>query len=120
MLAFRSLAVPLALAAGLATPALGKDPRLDPKRLSSQGDSITEAINAEIFFPWEGITPNEWASWVNGYHGKWEDRLGLTDVNSHNQRISEQFGKKKRKNSMEAFAGADSQDLLRQATRPTT
>jgi lysophospholipase L1-like esterase len=113
------LAAPLALliALAFALPALGKDPRREPKRLSSEGDSITEAINAEIFLPFEGITPNEWASWVNGKHGKWEERLDLTDVNSHNQRITEIYGKKKRKNKMEAFAGADSGDLLKQATK---
>jgi lysophospholipase L1-like esterase len=104
-----------ALAVALAAPGLAKDPRRNPKRLTSLGDSITEAINAEIFFPWEGITPNEWASWVNGYHDKWADRLDLTDVNSHNQRITDLYGKKKRKNKMAAFAGADSEDLLKQA-----
>jgi lysophospholipase L1-like esterase len=66
---------------------------------------------------WEPLTPNEWASWANGYHNKWADRLDLTDVNSHNQRIAEQFGKKKRKNYMEAKAGADSEDLFKQATK---
>lgn len=107
----------LVLLLALALPALAKDPRREPKRLSSQGDSITEGINAEVFLPWEGITPNEWASWANGYHGKWEDRLDLTDVHSHNQRITEIYGKKKRKNYMEAFAGADSEDLLKQAMK---
>ena len=119
MPALRSLAAlsVAALAVALATPALAKDPRRDPLRLSSEGDSITEAINAELFYPWEGITPNEWASWANGYQDKWTDRLDLSDVNSHNQRITEFYGKKKRKNNMEAFAGADSEDLLKQAMK---
>lgn len=109
-------ALPLALLLALAaTPALAKDPRREPTRLMSLGDSITEAVNAEVFLPWEGITPNEWASWVNGEHGKWEERLGATDVNSHHQRLTELYGKKKRKNKSAAFAGADSEDLLKQA-----
>ena len=101
----------------LASPALAKDPRRAPLRLSSEGDSITAAIDAEELHPWEGLTPNEWASWANGYHDRLERLLGRTDVDSHNQRISKQFGKKKRKNYMEAFAGADSTDLLAQALR---
>jgi len=106
-----------ALAVGAATAALAKDPRRDPKRLTSLGDSITEAINAELWFPWEPVTPNEWASWVNGYTDKWTDRLDLTDVNSHNQRITEIYGKKKRKNKMAAVAGADSGDMPKQAAK---
>ncbi len=105
------------LCLALAAPAAAKDPRREPKRLSSEGDSITAAIDAEEFHPWEGITPNKWASWANGYHEKYERLLGRTDVESHNQRITDQFGKKKRKNYMEAFAGADSEDLLAQATK---
>jgi lysophospholipase L1-like esterase len=105
----------LAVCVALAAPVLAKDPRRDPKRLTSLGDSITEAINAEVWFPWEPVTPNEWASWVNGYTDKWTDRLDLTDVNSHNQRIIEIYGKKKHKNKMAAVAGADSGDMLKQA-----
>ena len=112
----RTLAL-AALVLALALPALAKDPRRVPKRLSSEGDSITEAINAEEFYPWVGITPNEWASWANGYHDRLGELLDRSDVNSHNQRITEQFGKKKRKNYMEAVAGADSKDLLKQATK---
>ena len=113
----RALGLLVLLCLALAAPAVAKDPRREPKRLSSEGDSITAAIDAEEFHPWEGITPNEWASWANGYHEKWERLLGRTDVDSHNQRISDQFGKKKRKNYMEAFAGADSKDLLAQALK---
>jgi lysophospholipase L1-like esterase len=112
----RLYAIPLALALA-ALPASAKDPRREPKRLSSLGDSITAAVHAEVFLPWKGLTRNKWASWVNGYHKKWQERLGLTDVRSHNQRITELFGKEKRKNYMEAGAGADSGDLLKQATR---
>jgi lysophospholipase L1-like esterase len=113
----RSVLAPLFLTLAFAAPALAKDPRREPKRLTSLGDSITEGINAELFFPWQGITPNEWASWANGKHGKWETRLGLSDVHSHHQRITERYGKKKRKNKMAAFAGADSADLAKQAAK---
>jgi len=108
------LAILLALGiAGLVIPgrAFAKDPQLSPKRLSSTGDSITEAINAEEFNPFIFITPNHWASWANGYHGFWEWLLGRTDVKSHNQRISSNFGSSGRKNFMQALSGADSFDL---------
>jgi lysophospholipase L1-like esterase len=91
--------------------AFAKDPQRTPKRLSSVGDSITEAINAEEFNPLIFITPNHWASWANGYRGFWEWLLGRTNVNSHNQRITSKFGSKSRKNYMEAVSGADSFDL---------
>jgi lysophospholipase L1-like esterase len=106
----------VALTAALAlllAPALGsaKDPRRVPKRLSTVGDSITEAINAEEFNPLVIITPNHWASWANGYRGFWEWLLGRTNVNSHNQRISSKYGSSNRKNYMEALSGADSYDI---------
>jgi len=88
-----------------------KDPQRTPKRLSTVGDSITEAINAEEFNPFIIITPNHWASWANGYRGFWEWLLGRTNVNSHNQRISSKYGKRNRKNFMEALSGADSFDI---------
>jgi lysophospholipase L1-like esterase len=97
--------------------ALAKDPQLAPKRLSSVGDSITEAINAEEFNPFVFITPNHWASWANGYRGFWEWLLGRTNVNSHNQRISAQFGSRGRKNYMEALSGADSFDIAPQMSQ---
>jgi lysophospholipase L1-like esterase len=78
---------------------------LVPKRLSSTGDSITEAIDAEL------PLANHWASWVNGYHGFWEWLFGLTDVYSHNQRITRNFGSRGRKNFMEAKSGADMFDF---------
>lgn len=90
---------------------LAKDPQRVPKRLSSVGDSITEAINAEEFNPFIFITPNHWASFANGYRGFWEWLLGRTNVNSHNQRITSAFGRRNRKNYMEALSGADSFDI---------
>lgn len=91
-----------------------KDPRLQPKRLSSVGDSITEAINAEEYNLFNPINPNHWASYANGYRGFWEWLLGRTNVNSHNQRITSAFGSKNRKNYMEGVSGADSYDLAPQ------
>ena len=91
--------------------AFAKDPQRTPKRLSSVGDSITEAINAEEFNPFIFITPNHWASWSNGYRGFWEWLLGRTNVQSHNQRITSEFGRRNRKNYMEARSGSDSFDL---------
>jgi lysophospholipase L1-like esterase len=96
----------------LAVTAEAKPPRLAPKRLSSVGDSITEAINAQEYVSLTTpITPNHWASWANGYYGFWEWLLGRTDVNSHNQRISRNFGSSGRANYMEALSGADSYDI---------
>ena len=83
-----------------------------PCRLASIGDSITEAIDAEIY------GANHWASWANGYHGFWQWLFGLSNVNSHNQRISATFRREcrfQRKNFMEAESGADSFDLYQQA-----
>jgi len=101
----------------VAAAAEAKDPRLAPKRLSSVGDSITEAINAEEYNPLRPINPNHWASWANGYHGFWEWLLGRTDVNSHNERISRNFGSSNRVNYMEAKSGADSFDIPYQTSQ---
>ena len=99
------VAVPEALGQGKAT-------QLSPKRLSSIGDSMTEAIDAEL------PTANHWASWANGYHGFWEWLLGLTNVYSHNQRISKNFGSSGRANYMEAKSGADMEtDFVGQALK---
>lgn len=89
--------------------ALAKDDQLAPKRISSTGDSITEAIDAEL--PYE----NHWASWVNGYHGFWQWLFGLTNVRSHNQRIQSQFGRRGHRNFLEAVSGSDSRDFADQA-----
>lgn len=100
-----------------AQSAAAKPQQLAPKRLSSIGDSISEAINAEWFDPFNIINPNHWASWVNGFHGFWESVLGKTNVYSHNQRISANFGSSSRTNYMESLSGADSYDLVQQATQ---
>lgn len=93
--------------------AIGDDKaaQLKPKRLSSTGDSMTEAIDAEL------PAANHWASWANGYHGFWEWLFGLTNVYSHNQRITKNFGSSGRTNYMEAKSGADMFDFLDQAAR---
>ncbi len=115
---FALAALMTTLIALLALPAsvFAKDPQRTPRRLSSVGDSITEAINAEEFNPFVFITPNHWASWANGYRGFWEWLLGRTNVNSHNQRITSKYGSSSRKNYMEALSGADSFDLGPQMT----
>ncbi|MGB4547754.1 MAG: SGNH/GDSL hydrolase family protein [Syntrophales bacterium] len=99
----------------LATPEVfgeSKANQLKPKRLSSIGDSMTEAIDAEL------PAANHWASWANGYHGFWEWLLGLTDVCSHNQRITKNFGSSGRANYMEAKSGADMEtDFVGQTLR---
>jgi lysophospholipase L1-like esterase len=110
------------LLAALATSLLAAQtasaaPRLAPNRLSSIGDSISEAINAEWFNPLEIVTRNHWASWVNGFHGFWEAMLGKTNVKSFNQRITANFGSSSRTNHMESLSGADSYDLVQQATQ---
>jgi len=96
------------LALGVSQAAADTAP-LCPKRLSSTGDSMTEAIDAEL------PAANHWASWVNGYHGFWEWLLGLTNVNSHNQRITKIYGSSGRANYMEAKSGADMFDFPGQA-----
>jgi lysophospholipase L1-like esterase len=101
----------------LAAQSVAAAPRLAPNRLSSIGDSISEAINAEWFNPLEFVTRNHWASWVNGFHGFWEGILGKTNVKSFNQRITSNFGNSGRANFMESLSGADSYDLVQQATQ---
>ena len=98
----------------LGTQSYADDEPLAPCRLASIGDSITEAIDAETF------GANHWASWANGYHGFWQWLFGLSNVNSHNQRISATFRREclfQRKNYLEAESGADSFDLFQQAQR---
>jgi len=84
-------------------------PQLAPTRLSSTGDSITEAFDAEL------PLANHWASWANGYQDFWTWLFGLTDVNSHNQRIDRNFGQEDRTNFIEAVSGSDSFDFPGQA-----
>ncbi len=99
------------LALGVSQAAADTAAPLCPKRLSSTGDSMTEAIDAEL------PAANHWASWVNGYHGFWEWLLGLTNVNSHNQRITKIYGSSGRANYMEAKSGADMFDFAGQAAQ---
>jgi lysophospholipase L1-like esterase len=84
------------------------DTTLKPNYLASAGDSISVAVNAERY------GDNTWASWVNGYHGFWQWLFGLTNVKSHNQRISRRFPWEDRRNYMFAEAGARSEDLAGQ------
>ena len=115
---FQQLILAMAVAAFVVpVQAYAKDPQLVPKRLSSVGDSITEAINAEEYNIFNLINPNHWASWANGYWGFWEWLLGRTNVNSHNQRITSAFGRRHRKNYMEAVSGADSYDIPQQTAQ---
>jgi lysophospholipase L1-like esterase len=106
---FLALAGTAVLAQDIEVRILEKSPQLAPKRLSSTGDSMTEAIDAEL------PGANHWASWANGYHGFWQWLFCLTDVNSHNQRITTNFGCRGRRNYMEAVSGADMFDFPWQA-----
>ncbi|MBI5116016.1 hypothetical protein HZA56_06040 [Candidatus Poribacteria bacterium] len=98
-------ALTVVMVLALATAAYAKDPQLVPKRLSSTGDSISAGIDVEYY----GQNAN--ASWVNGYYGFWEWLFGYTNVKSHNQRITANWGSSGRKNYMDAVSGADSFDL---------
>jgi lysophospholipase L1-like esterase len=80
-----------------------------PKRLYSNGDSITRAFDAD--FPADNLN----VSWVNGYYGFWEQLFGLPNVKSHNQRITANWGSSGRKNYIAAVNGARVDDLSSQA-----
>lgn len=82
----------------------------EPKRLFSLGDSMTRGFNANV--PLDNLN----LSWVNGYHGFWEDLFGLPDVRSHNQRIDANFGTSGRSNQTAAVNGATMADLTAQAS----
>ncbi len=107
LLLFLTVVLTLALTASVQA----KDPQLVPRRLSSTGDSLTAGGSAEHYGP----NPN--ASWVNGYYGYWQRLLGLTNVRSHNQRITARWGPEGRANYMNAFGGADMFDFPAQAAR---
>jgi lysophospholipase L1-like esterase len=81
-----------------------------PTRLYSIGDSLTRGTNANL--PGDNLNN----SWANGYYGFWERLFGLPDVNSHNQRITTQFGSSGRRNWIAAQNGARVQDMAAQAT----
>jgi lysophospholipase L1-like esterase len=80
-----------------------------PKRLYSNGDSITRAFDAD--FPADNLN----VSWVNGYFGFWEQLFGLPNVKAHNQRITANFGSSGRANFIAAVNGARVDDLASQA-----
>ena len=107
-----------ALAASLVTIAVGtalalQPGQVAPKKLYSNGDSITRAFDAD--FPADNLN----ASWVNGYYGFWEQLFGLPNVKSHNQRITANFGSSGRKNYIAAVNGARVDDLSsRRPARP--
>jgi len=100
-----AVVVTLVLVFVFTSTAYAKDPQLVPKRLASTGDSISAGIDVEYY----GQNAN--ASWVNGYYGFWQWLLGLTNVKSHNQRITANWGSWGRKNYMDAVSGADIFDL---------
>jgi lysophospholipase L1-like esterase len=110
----RALAFGLTLglvAAGAGPAAAGLLPgQATPKKLYSNGDSITRAFDANL--PADNLNN----SWVNGYHGFWESLFGLPNVKAHNQRISANFGSSGRKNYIAAVNGARIDDLVGQAT----
>lgn len=99
------LALTVVLVFMFASSAYAKDPQLVPRRLSSTGDSISAGIDVEYY----GQNAN--ASWVNGYYGFWEWLFGYTNVKSHNQRITANWGSSGRKNYMDAVSGADMFDF---------
>ncbi len=107
---YRSFAALLALALALvpAVPPVAAQ-QLAPNRISSTGDSITEAIDAEL------PLANHWASWAGGYSNFWTRLFGLADVRSHNQRIDFFINPGGRANFIEAKSGADSFDFPGQA-----
>lgn len=107
-----TLAVSCALALTAAGPATGGllPGQATPKRLYSNGDSITRAFDANL--PADNLNN----SWVNGYFGFWEWLFGLPNVKAHNQRISANFGSSGRKNWIAAANGARVDDLVGQAS----
>jgi lysophospholipase L1-like esterase len=95
----------------VAGSALALEPgQSEPKRLFSTGDSMTRGFNANV--PLDNLN----LSWVNGYHGFWEDLFDLPDVESHNQRIDANFGDSDRSNQTAAENGATMSTLTAQAS----
>jgi lysophospholipase L1-like esterase len=90
-------------------PAAPKPARLTPLRLYSIGDSITTAFDA-----W-APADNPALSWVNGFHGAWEEFFDVPDIQSQNQRITAAYGSSGRKNVSAAENGARWDDALDQA-----
>lgn len=81
-----------------------------PRRLYSNGDSITRAFDANL--PLDNLN----LSWVNGYYGFWEELFGLPNIKSHNQRIDANWGTSGRTNVVAAQNGARVDDLVSQAS----
>jgi lysophospholipase L1-like esterase len=81
-----------------------------PKKLYSNGDSITRAFDANV--PADNLNN----SWVNGYFGFWEQLFGLPNVKAHNQRITANFGSSGRTNVIAAVNGARIDELAAQAS----
>jgi hypothetical protein len=106
----RSMLGALLMAFLMAGSALALEPgQSAPKRLYSIGDSTTRGFDANL--PLDNLN----LSWVNGYHGFWEDLAGLPNVKSLNQRIDANFGKNNRKNWTAAGNGDDMSKLVTQA-----
>jgi lysophospholipase L1-like esterase len=92
-------------------PALALEPgQSAPKRIYANGDSITRAVNANL--PSDNLN----LSWVSGYFGFWQQLFGLPNIQSHNQRISANFGEQGRKNWTVAASGARVEDFVSQAS----
>ena len=104
-----ALAVALALVLPVCAFAQLLPGQAQPKRLYSNGDSITRAFDAD--FPADNLN----VSWVNGYYGFWEQLFGLPNVKSHNQRITANWGSSGRTNVIAAVNGARIDDLATQA-----
>jgi len=99
------------VALGAASATAGLLPgQATPKKLYSNGDSITRAFDANV--PADNLNN----SWVNGYYGFWEQLFGLPNVKAHNQRITANFGSSGRTNVIAAVNGARIDDLATQAS----
>jgi len=106
-----TLAFIITVALGGATATAGLLPgQSTPKKLYSNGDSITRAFDANV--PADNLNN----SWVNGYYGFWEQLFGLPNVKAHNQRITANFGSSGRTNVIAAVNGARIDDLAAQAS----
>ncbi len=81
-----------------------KAARRDPLRLYSIGDSITTGFDSWF------VADNPAVSWANGFHGFFQDLLGVPDVQSLNQRIGAAFSEAGRRNVMAAENGAKWKD----------
>ncbi len=106
----RALVGFIILAGALSVAATLQPGQSEPKRLYSIGDSITRAFDADL------IADQLHLSWVNGYHGFWEELLNLPDINAHNQRITNQWGSGGRENWIAAENGARVDDMASQAS----